>query len=407
MSVSEPLPPAVVFFQLNDLYHIDAKADYTRPDSLLFPRLATLLVRAREHLQTIGVSSYLCVPGDFIAPSCLSKQTHGAHMIDLLNVLGTDFVTFGNHEFETFRAAGGTTLNRTLFDMMDRSEFKWIGTNFEFAPDARVDSLRNSGKLVPHVTLPLATGHDLVLLGLLYPGDRNEFHGYRSSGDPIASARNTIAELDAAADRPARRSYIAMTHQYLDDDRQFAQTVRRTPLIMGGHDHSVVFQVSNSGGLIIKTKSNGGTIRVNWIVELTSDQVATAREAMRTTRRLTEIPLFKDLIGRLGLPLIRYILTGSSTRRGPALADIEDALREYLVEIHGHSTTYRPRHSRASVDWVVQFRQSASRGLQPGVQSWRSTLLDLLPADPEVKRLVDSHLPGAGTEGRTDHRCSR
>jgi 2',3'-cyclic-nucleotide 2'-phosphodiesterase (5'-nucleotidase family) len=100
------LPPHVVLFQLNDIYHIDAKSNYADPRSLIFPRLATLLRRAREWICDNGGRTRLCVPGDFIAPSCLSKRTYGAHMVDLLSSLGTSIVTFGNHEFESFRGTG-------------------------------------------------------------------------------------------------------------------------------------------------------------------------------------------------------------------------------------------------------------------------------------------------------------
>jgi hypothetical protein len=31
------LPPHVVFIQLNDIYHIDAKSNYADPNSLIFP----------------------------------------------------------------------------------------------------------------------------------------------------------------------------------------------------------------------------------------------------------------------------------------------------------------------------------------------------------------------------------
>lgn len=98
--IAPSLPRSVVFFRLNDVYHIDAKSDYLNSRSLIFPRLATLLKRAREYLAVTDTPAYLCVPGDFLAPSCLSKETYGAHMVDLLNALGTAFVTFGNHEFE-------------------------------------------------------------------------------------------------------------------------------------------------------------------------------------------------------------------------------------------------------------------------------------------------------------------
>jgi 2',3'-cyclic-nucleotide 2'-phosphodiesterase (5'-nucleotidase family) len=84
--------------QLNDLYHIDVKADNARPDTMLLPRVSTILSNARRHLGKERV--VLCVAGDFLAPSCLSKHFFGEHMVDVLNALETRFVSLGNHEFD-------------------------------------------------------------------------------------------------------------------------------------------------------------------------------------------------------------------------------------------------------------------------------------------------------------------
>src|SRR5687767_8653085 len=86
--------PTIAFIHINDVYHIESNVDGER----LLPRIATVVRRLKEWLGPDCV--FLCLPGDFLAPSCLSKESKGAHMIDVLNAMGADFVSLGNHEFE-------------------------------------------------------------------------------------------------------------------------------------------------------------------------------------------------------------------------------------------------------------------------------------------------------------------
>src|SRR5262245_49701786 len=87
-----------LFVQLNDLYHIEVSVDPAKPDSYILSRVATILDEARRVLGEDSV--HLCVPGDFLGPSCLSKEFKGEQMVDVLMALGTRFVSFGNHEFD-------------------------------------------------------------------------------------------------------------------------------------------------------------------------------------------------------------------------------------------------------------------------------------------------------------------
>jgi 2',3'-cyclic-nucleotide 2'-phosphodiesterase (5'-nucleotidase family) len=166
------LPPHVVFLQLNDVYHIDAKSDYANQSSLIFPRVSTILSRARSCIAERGGSSFLCVPGDFLAPSCLSKETFGAHMIELLKLLNTSMATFGNHEFESFR---GTTKTKPppypLFEMIEQSTFPWVSSNFKFDNHQKASHLRASGKLISYFPIRLNERHEIDVLGFLYEAD--------------------------------------------------------------------------------------------------------------------------------------------------------------------------------------------------------------------------------------------
>ena len=87
-----------LFLQLNDIYQIDASADYSRSDTLILPRIASRVERLHEDLED-RVS--LCVPGDFLAPSCLSKEFKGEQMVDILNLIPESVTSNKPTQFST------------------------------------------------------------------------------------------------------------------------------------------------------------------------------------------------------------------------------------------------------------------------------------------------------------------
>jgi 2',3'-cyclic-nucleotide 2'-phosphodiesterase (5'-nucleotidase family) len=386
--------PAVVFFQLNDIYHIDAKSDYTNPALLIFPRIATVLKRARSVLKKQNIPSYLCVPGDFIAPSCLSKSTYGKHMIDLLNILGTAFVTFGNHEFETFKGSGTTPPLFPLVDIIEHSKFKWVSSNFDFASHPKLDTLRSNKKVVSHSIIPLSPDHDLALLGLLYEQrEPNEFHGYGSSHNPVAAAQRRIAELDASPDKPSYRSYVGLTHQYLADDKHLARALHRMPLLMGGHDHSVTFPIAGLGALIVKARSDGGTIRINWIIELSGQLGDLAAEYRSSHSEASRKALTAYFMKEYYLPIFRRIITGSDTKKGPQLLSIAKHIYDFVDPAKKDQED--PTRGIPEPPQFALFKAGDRHlaiftlGLNPSAKGF----VELIPEDPVVKNLIEGVRP--------------
>ncbi|MGR9109030.1 MAG: metallophosphoesterase, partial [Gammaproteobacteria bacterium] len=74
--------------------------------------------------------------GDFLFPSLLSDWSKGAHMINTMNALdgvgkGYDsqmLVVFGNHEFDKTKINDAANLQQ----LINRSEFDWLGSNVVF-----------------------------------------------------------------------------------------------------------------------------------------------------------------------------------------------------------------------------------------------------------------------------------
>src|SRR3970282_1090139 len=89
----------VVFIQLNDVYEI-APLEGGKYGGLA--RVASII----KEYKAKNPYTYIILSGDFISPSALGtseyegKRINGRQMVDVLNAIGLDFVTFGNHEFD-------------------------------------------------------------------------------------------------------------------------------------------------------------------------------------------------------------------------------------------------------------------------------------------------------------------
>lgn len=245
-----------VFVQLNDIYFLDARPDYSKPHGLILPRVATMVRRLREHLPN---QVTFCVPGDFLAPSCLGKLTRGAHMVDIFNSLGVNFVTFGNHEFEQPPLTAAT-----LADNIMQSDFTWLCANFTPSADELTAVASQAEKLKPFETIDIRDGLVVVLLGVTL---QDQYRGYGETTDPIEATKAVIQrayqEIPAVRERTATPIFIALTHQDAADDVRLARACPNLLLMMGGHDHDEEYVVEESHPIIVKATSNARTIRFN------------------------------------------------------------------------------------------------------------------------------------------------
>jgi 2',3'-cyclic-nucleotide 2'-phosphodiesterase (5'-nucleotidase family) len=245
-----------VFVQLNDVYFLDSRPDYSKPGGLILPRVATMVHRLREHLP--GQVTF-CVPGDFLAPSCLGKLTAGEHMVDIFNSIDVDFVTFGNHEFEQPPLTAAT-----LAKNITQSDFTWLCANFSPSDDALAALKQRAEKLKPFDTIQLRDGLVAVLFGVTL---EDRYRGYGVATDPIEATKavlqRTREEISAVRDGTAEPVFIALTHQDAADDVRLARQCPELLLMMGGHDHDEEYVIDESRPLIVKATSNARTIRFN------------------------------------------------------------------------------------------------------------------------------------------------
>src|SRR5437773_11568154 len=109
-----PRAVEITLLQVNDAYVLEP-VDGGRRGGMA--RLATLVKRMRAaHPNVVFAHA-----GDALSPSPMSTVLRGEHMIAVLNALGLDVATFGNHEFDF----GPDVLRRRMAE----SRFTWLSAN--------------------------------------------------------------------------------------------------------------------------------------------------------------------------------------------------------------------------------------------------------------------------------------
>ena len=247
----------ITVLQLNDIYEITPVEGGARGG---LARVATL----RKRLLEDNPNTYTILGGDAFSPSALGtakvngERLAGQQMVAVMNAVGFDYATFGNHEFDLSEAQ--------FLKRLQESEFQWISSNvtdaagkpFPNVPRSQILTVRDaeSGKRVR-----------VGLLGLTIDSNKVDYVRYQ---DPFETAKAIVQEL--MQQRPD--FIIAMTHLTIDEDRQLAAAVPEIDLILGGHEHENIQQwrleepgvpscpAASSGTPIFKADANARTVYV-------------------------------------------------------------------------------------------------------------------------------------------------
>lgn len=192
----------------------------------------------RQKLLKSGKPLFTVLPGDFLSPSVMNsvvyqdQKVKGRQMIELLNAMQVDLVTFGNHEFD---------LKETeLQARINESQFAWISSNVYqktpqgLKPFEKTDGLK-SDPFLPCTTLVVKNkkGQELKVgfVGVTLSGFKPAYAEIK----PFAEAAKTF--VDTLKLRDQAQLMLALSHLNIEEDRELAKAVPALKLIMGGHEH--------------------------------------------------------------------------------------------------------------------------------------------------------------------------
>ena len=209
------------------------------------PRLATLVKEYEAKGEVVLVDSGDRVTGNAYVDD---DAEPGIPMVDLMNEVGYDVVTLGNHEFDKGREA--------LYAMVEASEFEWVCSNI-------TDSVGDGFK--PYVTATLE-GVDITFVGAV----ATDFNGRPMGGDAsyagfsftddVTTAFEVGESLFSEAD-----FVVLLSHMGYDMDSRLADMSAKYDWIAGGHSHDTVNDATNG----IHISQNRKDIRYVTVADIT------------------------------------------------------------------------------------------------------------------------------------------
>ena len=175
----------------------------------------------------------------------------GIPMVTLMNHIGFDLSTFGNHEFDSGPAA--------LRDYVNAADFEFVCANI-FTTDTQ-------GINVKPYKIFERNGVRIGVLGLVQIGDNGlpDAHPDKCQGLRFASPFDTAAcykHLRAHCD-----VLIILTHLGFEDDIKLARLFPEADAIVGGHSHTRVEKGHIENGVLITQSEN----KLKYLTRLTFD----------------------------------------------------------------------------------------------------------------------------------------
>lgn len=219
LACGRPAPTALTIVHFNDVYEI-GPVEGGRVGGLA--RVATVIKDLRRtHAPVITT-----LGGDYLSPSALGtarvdgEPIAGRQMVDVLNALGLEWATLGNHEFDLAEPAFRARLQQ--------SQFRIVTSNVTGA----------DGQLFPKTeafaVVPVQVGGRARRIGIIGLTISSNPRAWVRYTPPAAAAIDAIAKIRATGPVDA---IIALTHLSLEEDRALVTGVPDIDISLGGHEH--------------------------------------------------------------------------------------------------------------------------------------------------------------------------
>jgi len=246
------------FVQLNDVYEIAPLGGGAYGGMARVAYLADSLKKANPN-------TFLVLAGDFLNPSLLAtlkyqgERIKGRQMVEVMNAMDFDLVTFGNHEFDLSQGELQQRLNESRFPWMSSNVSLLEGDSlrpFEVpGPDGRPEE-------IPRELIRTIRDADGTVA-------RIGFYGSTLKENPVAYVDYGDVLGDALASynriKPDSDIIIGFTHLSIAQDKELAAMCPETALIMGGHEHNNMKHRVGST-VIAKADANARTVYLHQLL---------------------------------------------------------------------------------------------------------------------------------------------
>lgn len=386
-TAADEAPIEFIILQLNDVYEI-APLEGGKYGGLA--RVASLKKQLlRENPNTIAV-----LAGDFLSPSFIGTlrmddgdRIAGLQMVETLNAMGMDYVTFGNHEFDVSDVS-------VLKKRLDASGFKFVCANAKLVEGSKTQAFSQNGVPVPDYTIHEFKNSNgdvlkMGITGVVLPFAKQDYVSYL----PVTETfRKVAAEMEPLVDFS-----VALTHLAAEEDIELAKAVPGMPLFLGGHDHTnMTFYVENT--VIAKADANAKTVYVHRGTFYPCSGTVKLRSSLVTIDdQVSEDPSTKVVVDKW-LASVDAIAENMGYQPARALMQAEQTLICTESAIRSQPTNYGRLTTRAfEAVWPgadVYFLNSGSMRLDDNLTG-TVTEYDVLRTYPFGGPLAKMELPGS------------
>lgn len=190
-------------------------------------------------------NSLLLDAGDVFSGTLYFNEFKGQADLALMNYMGYDAMTFGNHEFDLGKSGDG---HKALADFVRGAEFPFVSANTNFSADPLFDGLQNdsyeasseNGQIYNGIIKEM-NGEKVGIFGLTTEETISISSPVKVTfKDYIASAQKAVDAFEAAG----VNKIIAITHLGYNDSAEYdndlllASKVEGIDVIVGGHSHT-------------------------------------------------------------------------------------------------------------------------------------------------------------------------
>jgi len=218
----------LTILHVNDTHsHLDPSVvDYSCRNRLYRAELGgfTRLAKAVRDLRRKDENSLFLHGGDMVQGTLYFTKYQGLADIDLLNAMGLDAATLGNHDFDK-----GAEVTAKL---ADAATFPLVSANVDASRDPALN-----GKIRPYVVRDFG-GHRVAIIG----ATTADTPAVSSPGGLVSFGR--LVPRISAAVRELREKgidkIILLSHIGYDEDVRLARTVPGIDVIVGGHSHTLL-----------------------------------------------------------------------------------------------------------------------------------------------------------------------
>ncbi|RZP14778.1 MAG: bifunctional metallophosphatase/5'-nucleotidase [Flavobacteriales bacterium] len=278
------------FIQINDVYEIAPLGGG------IFGGMARV-AHVRDSIKKENPNTFLFMAGDFLSPSLLGtikvdgEYIYGKQMIEVMNAMEFDLVTFGNHEFDL--------KEKDLQKRLNESSFPWMSSNVRqlkndsisfFKIQRPKDTLATNDTFTMIVNGKNDKKIKIGFLGVTLPYTIKDYVFY---GNIYNEAERAYDELKNKVDL-----VFGLTHLELGQDKEFLERIPQIPLVMGGHEHYAM-SVTVGNSKITKADANAKTIYIHTLVYNTVNKdLKIDSELFSINDKITSKPEIENIVNK-------------------------------------------------------------------------------------------------------------